>query len=62
MTARLGAVRHIRQTPAEWLCSEARDEKIKEKFTLFSRGGLRAKGQAPLRPLEQIVIPSNRAL
>jgi hypothetical protein len=29
---------------------------------LFSRGGLRAKGQAPLRPLEQIVIPSNRAL
>jgi hypothetical protein len=37
MTARLGAIRHIRQTAAERVCSDAIDEKIQEKFTLFSR-------------------------
>jgi hypothetical protein len=41
MTARLGAVRYIRQTAAEWVCSDATEEKNKEKFTSFSRAVFR---------------------
>src|SRR6202020_332562 len=40
-TARLGAVRHIRQTAAEWVCSDVTEEKNNEKFTLFSRAVFR---------------------
>jgi hypothetical protein len=49
MTARLGAVRHIRQTAVKWVCSDAKEEKIKEKFTVFSRAvcrlGIRRGGR-----------------